>query len=262
MAKSELHKDYILELESELQEFEAKANHTTKRMQMLVYPAMVAFFVLSAFGFFLIYSLTSDVNRMADTIVHMGKSVDENMTSISGTMNHMSGTMDTLGASTENMSNNVGKMTATTDEMSGAISGMKPAIYDMAASTNNMQRDFWSLNKNISTPLSFMNNFLPWKDDQNMPFQGSTAPLPQSYYAYPAQQGYEAGYGGQNNGQNSGQNMMMAPPAQPYIQPAVPAVNSTPTSTGRPSGVVESNDQSSREASVDTTPNAVTLRNL
>ncbi len=257
MAKSELHKDYILELESELQEFEAKADDATKRMKMLVYPAMVAFFILAAFGFFLIYSLTSDVNRMADTIVHMGKSVDENMTSISGTMNHMSGTMDTLGASTENMSNNVGKMTATTNKMSGAISGMKPAIYDMAASTNNMQRDFWSLNKNISTPLSFMNNFLPWKDDQNLPFQGSTSPLPQSYYAYPAQQGYESGYGAQN----TGQNMIMPPPSvQPYMQQQpVPAVNSVPIPVGSPSGVVESNDQSSREVFVETTSNAVTL---
>ncbi len=246
MAKSELHRDYILELESELQEFEAKANHTTKRMQMLVYPAMVAFFILSAFGFFLIYSLTSDVNRMADTIVHMSKSVDENMTSISGTMNHMSGTMDTLGVSTENMSNNVGKMTATTNEMSGAISGMKPAIYDMAASTNNMQRDFWSLNKNISTPLSFMNNFLPWKDDQNLPFQGSTAPLPQSYYAYPAQQGYEAGYGGGNGGQN----LMTTPQVQPFMQQSIPA--STPTNITP--NVLETNDQILNEASTGLLP--------
>jgi hypothetical protein len=257
MAKSELHRDYILELESELQEFEAKANHTTKRMQMLVYPAMVAFFILSAFGFFLIYSLTSDVNRMADTIVHMSQSVDDNMTSISGTMNHMSGTMDTLGTSTEKMSNNVGKMTATTNEMSGAISGMKPAIYDMAASTNNMQRDFWSLNKNISTPLSFMNNFLPWKDDQSLPFQGSPTPLPQSYYAYPAQQAYDGGYGPQN----SGQNMMMAPPVQqPTQQQFVPSGSMPAAPVGNPNGVVESNDQNSQGASVDSVPaSTVTL---
>ena len=226
MAKSELHRDYILELENELQEFESKADNTTKRMKMLVYPAMVAFFILSAFGFYLIFSLTSDVNRMANTIVHMSDSIDNNMNSISGTMTHMSGTMDTLGTSTENMSNNVGKMTSTTNEMSNAISGMKPAIYDMAASTNNMQRDFWSLNKNISTPLSFMNNFLPWKDDQTLPFQGSEAPLPQSYYAYPAQQPMSSGY--------DGQGMIMMPPMQqqqgtpvypnpvpaPYISPA------------------------------------------
>lgn len=190
MAKSDLHRDYILELESELQEFEKKADSSTKRMQMLVYPAMIAFFILSAFGFYLIYSLTSDVRRMANTFVHMSGSIENNMDSISGTMGHMSGTMDTMSNSTANMTSDIGKMTNTTAEMSTAITGMKPAIYDMAASTNSMQRDFWSLNKNISTPLGFMNNFLPWKDSTSMPFQGSKNPLPQSYFAYPVQPPY------------------------------------------------------------------------
>lgn len=188
MAKSDLHRDYILELESELQEFEKKADSSTKRMQMLVYPAMIAFFILSAFGFYLIYSLTSDVRRMANTFVHMSGSIEQNMDSISGTMGKISGTMDTLSDSTSDMTSDIGKMTNTTSEMSTAITGMKPAIYDMAASTNNMQRDFWSLNKNISTPLGFMNNFLPWKDSTSMPFQGSKEALPQSYFAYPVQQ--------------------------------------------------------------------------
>jgi len=201
MAKSELHRDYILELESELQEFEKKADATTKRMQMLVYPAMVAFFILAAFGFYLIFSLTSDVRRMADTFVGMSGSIETNMDTIAGTMNHMSGTMDNLSSSTANMTSDIGKMTSTTSEMSSSISGMKPAIYDMAASTNNMQRDFWSMNKNISTPLSFMNSFLPWKDDQSMPFQGSRAPLPRSQFSPPVyqQQEYQQpGYGNMN----------------------------------------------------------------
>ena len=188
MAKSELHRDYILEMENELQEFEMKAEASTKRMQMLVYPAMVAFFILSAFGFFLIYSLTSDVNRMADTIAHMSGSLDNNMSSISGDMNHMSSKMDNLVDSTTSMSGNLTDMTQNTSEMVTSIGGMRTATYDMAASTNNMQRDMWSMNKNISTPLSFMNNFLPWKDSQSMPFPGSRAPLPKSYFAYPADQ--------------------------------------------------------------------------
>ena len=188
MAKSELHRDYILEMENELQEFEMKAEATTKRMQMLVYPAMVAFFILSAFGFFLIYSLTSDVNRMADTIAHMSGSLDNNMSSISGDMNHMSSKMDSLVDSTSSMSGNLIDMTQNTSEMVSSIGGMRTATYDMAASTNNMQRDMWSMNKNISTPLSFMNNFLPWKDSQSMPFPGSRAPLPKSYFAYSADQ--------------------------------------------------------------------------
>lgn len=197
MAKSELHRDYILELESELQEYEKKADASTKRMQMLVYPAMVAFVILSAFGFYLIFSLTSDVRRMADTFVGMSGSIEKNMDNIAGTMNHMSGTMDVLSSSTSNMTTDIGKMTNTTSEMSNAITGMKPAIYDMAASTNNMQRDFWSLNKNISTPLGFMNSFLPWKDSKTMPFQGSTSPLPRSKYSPPLYQ--QPAYGTMNN---------------------------------------------------------------
>jgi len=121
--------------------------------------------------------------------------------------------------------------------MSNTISGMKPAIYDMAASTNSMQRDFWSLNKNVSTPLSFMNNFLPWKDDQSLPFQGSEAPLPQSYFAYPAQH------------PNYGRQGFPNPPQLDVIPGSytVPVYNSAPISNPSvaPAGMAESKDQSS-----------------
>ncbi len=210
MAKSDLHRDYILELENELEEFEKKADSSTKRLQLLVYPAMVAFVILSAFGFYLIYSLTSDVNRMADTIAHMSGSIDSNMDSISGTMQHMSGKMDGLNASTKSMSGNIGSMTENTDEMVKSIGGLRSATYDMAASTNNMQRDMWSLNKNISTPLSMVNKFIPWKNSTSMPFPGSQHPLPQSYFAYPAQrQPY------MDNNSNAAAGGLIPPPPPP-----------------------------------------------
>jgi len=239
MAKSDLHRDYILELESELLEFEKKADATTKRMQILVYPAMVAFIILASFGFYLIFSLTSDVNRMADTITHMSDSIDRNMNSISGTMGHMSVKMNSLADSTQtmstdvgSMSKNVGSMTDNTVAMVKSISGLRAATYDMAASTNHMQQDMWSLNKNISTPLSFMNNFLPWKNDQTLPFQGSTRPLPPSYFAVPAQQ--PLGYGGTGD----------LPVPIPLLP--VPELYTTPISPKNPAGVtVESKDQSS-----------------
>ena len=244
MAKSDLHRDYILELESELQEFEKKADATTRRLQILVYPAMIAFVILASFGFYLIYSLTSDVNRMADTISHMSGSIDRNMGSISSTMDHMSGKMDTLADSTESMSTNVGtmstnvgSMTNNTVKMVNSIGGLRAATYDMAASTNNMQRDMWSLNKNISTPLSFMNNFLPWKDDQSLPFQGSRKPLPQSYFAVPAQRPVY-GYGG------GGMQRNMIPTPIPVLP--MPDMYSLPVVPKNPTGVtVESKDQSS-----------------
>jgi hypothetical protein len=224
MAKSELHRDYILELESELQEFEKKADATTKRMKMLVYPAMVAFFILAAFGFYLIFSLTSDVRRMADTFVGMSGSIETNMDSIAGTMGHMSGKMDNLVESTDSMSSNVGNMTSSTNDIVNSMSGMRSATYDMAASTNNMQRDIWSMNKNISTPLSFMNSFLPWKDSQNMPFQGSSAPLPRSQFSPPLQQqqpSYGSPYGTTGNMIPAPMPMQAPMPNQNYM-PAEP----------------------------------------
>ncbi len=261
MAKSDLHRDYILELESELQEFEKKADATTRRLQILVYPAMIAFIILASFGFYLIYSLTSDVNRMADTIAHMSGSIDRNMDSISSTMGHMSGKMDTLSDSTESMStnvgtmsSNVGSMTTNTVEMVNSISGLRAATYDMAASTNNMQRDMWSLNKNISTPLSFMNNFLPWKNDHSLPFQGSARPLPQSYFAVPAQQP-AVGYGNNNGaGQLIPAPVPMLPMPDIYTAPMpVPA---------NPTGVtVKSNDQSSLINPFPHTPVKVVTKN-
>jgi len=117
MPKSDLHRDYILELESELQEFEKKADATTRRLQILVYPAMVAFIILASFGFYLIFALTSDVNRMANTISHMSGSIDRNMGSISGTMAHMSGKMDSLADSTHSMSSSVGAMSTNVGSM-------------------------------------------------------------------------------------------------------------------------------------------------
>ena len=233
MAKSELHRDYILELENELQEFEKKADDATKRMKLLVYPAMIAFFVLSAFGFYLIFSLTSDVKRMADTFVHMNGSIEKNMDSITGTMTHMSSNMDSLVGSTKNMSGNINEMTNSTADIVNSMGGMRAATYDMAASTNNMQRDIWSMNKNISTPLSFMNSFLPWKDDTSMPFQGSRSPLPPSYFAYPAQQ-QAPNYGGAVN--NNQMPLIPAPQLMPnnYVVPpsVMPAPTTNPANIG------------------------------
>ena len=38
---------------------------SARRWEMIVYPSLVAFIILAAYGFFLIYSLTSDVTRVA-----------------------------------------------------------------------------------------------------------------------------------------------------------------------------------------------------
>ena len=39
---------------------------SARRWEMIVYPALFAFIILAAYGFFLIYSLTTDISRVAD----------------------------------------------------------------------------------------------------------------------------------------------------------------------------------------------------
>jgi uncharacterized protein YoxC len=185
---NDLNKEYVKELELELRSFEKKAEGSDKNMRLIVYPATFAFIILAAYGFYLIQSLASDVSKMAITMDRMANSVETNMSSMSSTMSNMKGDIGLLSSTIQGMSSDIGDMSSNTKTMVENIGGMKSATYDMAASTNNMQRDLWSLNQNVSTPLSFMNNFLPWQNNTNGRFPGSKAPLPPSYYSYPAQQ--------------------------------------------------------------------------
>ena len=176
-SKSDLHRDYVIELENELREFEKKEDAVTKRMQMLVYPAMVAFFILAAYGFYLIQSLTSDVNKMANTMVVISESMNKNM--------------DVLAATTTKMSTQMGSMVNSTATMTNIMGTLSNNTAHMATSTNDMQRDMWSLNQNISTPLSMFNKFIPWNNNSNGRFPGSLPAPTQNTgnqpYSYPAQ---------------------------------------------------------------------------
>ncbi len=180
--KSELHKEYVLQLESELHELETREESATRRMQMLVYPAMVAFIILAAYGFYLVQSLTADVHRMADSVRIMSESVDKSMTVISENTSNMSNKMASLVTSTHEMSGSMTTLVDTTGNMSGSVGNMAGRVDGMATSTGDMQQDMWSLNQNISTPLSMFNKFIPWNNNSNGRFRGSQPRPPVGYY--------------------------------------------------------------------------------
>jgi len=187
--KSELHRDYVLELENELRELEKREESSTRRMQMLVYPAMVAFVILAAYGFFLVHSLTTDVGKMAKSIVVISDAIGENMGVISSSTVSMSNNMNSLVNSTKSMSTSVGDMSSDVGTMSKTMGVLQDSTKSMATSTSNMQQDMWSLNQNISTPLSMFNQFIPWSNNSNGRFRGSSpqrkAPPPPAFYPQP-----------------------------------------------------------------------------
>ncbi len=117
-------------LSESLNELTKTFTASTRRWEMIVFPAMFAFIILAAYGFFLIYSLTEDVGSIASEM----KSI-----------NH------TMQAVVVNME----RQTLTIQEMNGYVR-------NMSISANKMSHDIAVLNNSVSRPMQFMNSYTPW----------------------------------------------------------------------------------------------------
>lgn len=113
---------------------------SARRWEMIVYPALFAFIILASYGFFLIYSLTTDISRVAND------------------MNKITLTMEKVAVNMEAVSKNMVVMTQTVDSQSSSMKEMVYHIRGMNMSMNRMRHDMQS----VSRPMNFMNDFLPW----------------------------------------------------------------------------------------------------
>ncbi len=167
--KNKAHSLYVLKLETKLHELGRREEAATRRMQLLVYPATIAFTILSAYGFYLVSTLTKDVAHMANSVETINQSVSKNMNVISDNTSKISRHMDELVTSIEGMNTSVTNLALTTNSMSQNVEKM--SLY-----TGHIQQDLWSLNKSISKPLNVLNTFIPWRDDTS-PYPSEKQPL-------------------------------------------------------------------------------------
>lgn len=124
-------KDSVEHILSEsLNELTKTFTASTRRWEMIVFPAMFAFVILAIYGFFLISSLTSDVGSIASE-----------MKSINGTMQAVVVNME--------------RQTLTIQEMNGHVR-------NMGASISQMTHEVAVMNNSISRPMQFMNSYTPW----------------------------------------------------------------------------------------------------
>ncbi len=172
------------DVEDELQDFEERQVNVTRTLQMIVYPAMVAFIILSAYGFYLVQSLTTDVHTLTQTISNMNQTVDKNMGRMANNMETMTGHMTNLVQSTGEMTHNIVGMNSSTQDMAGNMQQMNASTQNMAVSTYNMQRDMWSMNKNISGPMKMFNKFSPFGNDKTSPYVVPPPAVATPYYNY------------------------------------------------------------------------------
>jgi methyl-accepting chemotaxis protein len=147
----------------------------SRRLQLIVYSSLVAFVVLAVYGFWLITSLTRDVSRLVLEMSAMTRTIDREMVVIAAKMGDIDQRMVTIGENMVMMNRSMGSVTRDLSSMDANIRGMANDTTTMAGSTLNMQRDMWSLNRNVSGPLGMMNMFNPMGNNQG-PFPGSAGP--------------------------------------------------------------------------------------
>ncbi len=144
--------------------FEASA----RRWELVVYPTMLAFVVLAAYGFFLIYKLTNDIGEIVgqmDDISTSMVNINKNFSSTTNNMNTVARNMVKISGYTGQMSQDIkeqnaamGAIVISLREMNQSVDAMSYTMYHMRHDTQTMGRNI----ENVSGPMRFMNNFMPW----------------------------------------------------------------------------------------------------
>ncbi len=144
--------------------FEASA----RRWELVVYPTMLAFVVLAAYGFFLIYKLTNDIGEIVGqmeaisvSMVNINKnfsSTTNNMNTVARNMVKMSSYMNQMSQDIKEQNAAMGAIVITMREMNQSVDSMSYTMYQMRYDTQTMGRNI----ENVSGPMRFMNNFMPW----------------------------------------------------------------------------------------------------
>ncbi len=151
--------------------FEASA----RRWELVVYPSMLAFIILAAYGFFLIYKLTDDIGKIVvqmDDISSSMVNINQNFSSTTNNMNTVSRNMVKMAGNVEEVTGYMKHMSQDIKEQNQAMGAIVVTMRDldkginsMAFTINKMSYDTWQMGRNInnvSGPMRFMNSFTPW----------------------------------------------------------------------------------------------------
>ena len=116
---------------------------SARRWEMMVYPSLFAFIILASYGFFLIYSLTTDIATMSRNI--------SQMTTVIG---HMTDNMDKMSVDMDNLR----PMRTSMENMSTDMRTMSISTDGMHRDMNYMSHEVGRMNQNIGR----MSNIVPW----------------------------------------------------------------------------------------------------
>ncbi len=157
------------------------------RWRYAVFPAMIAFIMLSAFGFYLIWgmlermqALSADIDRMTTVISKSLPKMEQGVTAMSSRMEWVGADLDLMSKDVKHLTSTIAdvmpKMEQRINDIAININNMSYSTAAMAATTDSMGRNIWAMNRSISKPMSFMSDMMPWQRNSSVP------PPPQSRY--------------------------------------------------------------------------------
>lgn len=117
-----------------LERFTRAFEVSAKRWELIVYPSLFAFILLAGYGFYLIYSMTSDVHRVTqqmDPMVQAMIVVSENMVLITENMSVMSTNMTSVADEVAHMSGKFDEGVAIAGRMDKSVATMVPLAQQM-----------------------------------------------------------------------------------------------------------------------------------
>ena len=146
----------------QMEKFVSNFQQSTRRWEIIVYPAMFAFVILAGYGFFLIYSLTHDMSSMA-------RSMDPKMGQHMGSMTN---SISTLSEQIQIMSGQVQMMTRTMSDISVKLDTLQPMLNHIAQMDHSMV--------NITTSLSSIDTMMVQMDRSMTRMDGSISNIDSS----------------------------------------------------------------------------------
>ena len=134
---------------------------SARRWELIVYPSLIAFITLAAYGFFLIYTLTSDVSRLAGSMERVVVSMEQAVTD----MNRMSSTVVFMSDNLQTIAVDAGKGTESIQELVGQIDKINQSMAVMTVPMYQMRHDMANMShnvKNMTGPMNMVSGILPW----------------------------------------------------------------------------------------------------
>lgn len=133
-----------------------RAAAALKTVRIIAYSGMVAFVILAAYGFFLIYQLTTDAHRMT-----------QHMAFMSGTMGSMRDSMGNMEQSMQNI-----------EPMRQHMANMDASTQHMASTVSLIQHSARNLDRSFGPMMGNFNRFMPFMGGGERGYQGSPPMAP------------------------------------------------------------------------------------